>query len=1580
MRENLFCLVTLSFALSPASAQTDPHGFIQDWLILGPYAREGGDAPGTELISADYLTDGITLEEIVVPAEHDTVATAYGIAQSTELLGGGVPQWIAWRDADDGINLNDDVYGPRFEDPNDCMAYACCYVENATGLDQAVVVALASDDSVEVLVGIETVLTLSVARPWGAKREIQNRFPVTLPPGKSRILVKIFEGEGEWGFRLRLETPGGNAITAGTPGFGFSLDPGSLVYPARIMRELPEAGFRDDPAAIVLSVAIFEENTIARVREVVPAGWIVDDPGTGTVGEGGSITWEVTERADLTYTARNTGMSGGRWEGTFQVGARTFPVQGDRYAGGGWVDKEGFIRHWLILGPLDRAGGGEPASYALAADYLTDGVAVWEDTVLPEEGQWIDVSFCGAAASSGLALNGAGIVEPHWRAHVDGDDTICFEGDTSLDQAWYFDPSNAVAIDDFMAYAAVYVENPTGESIVTNIGLARDESAAVLVNTRRVFSSRESDHYGPGGTVRDVIAQVRLEPGTNRLLVKIFDGIGASGFRLRFQDEQGDPVFFPVAASPGGLSFPVRVIRHLPPQFIPGDTVQIDLEITLLATPAPATLSIVEVVPPGWVVAERGGGVLSGNVLTWTATPPVTETKSYTLIVPHDFQDASFSGSWSTSAKKQYIGGDEKVPEGVPEAVLPSFFAHGFITDWLILGPLAVPACSSVHDFCGGGGEEPCCSAPGDQAILEDYLTDGTVTEDVIRPYPGMIVATDFSRAAASGLLAVPNPAINPTGVPQWFRWHAADGFVDLDAGAFGSGDLCGCMAYAAVYVHNETAADLDAFIAVGSDDSPVIFLNGAVVHAENIEPDGRAYGGTPEYQDLIGPVTLHTGENRLLLKIFQGWGEWSFALRFQDEGGVPITEGLRIGHISEARHPGALVRRELPLAASWGQIVTVKLQGDVEPGNEITIVEHVPPGWSVSGDPDGGGVVEANHITWTGITEPVSLQYQARSNGSVRDGVFSGSVTGTVSMAVVGDVRVVPRIQPGGVGSPWRVANVGAAWGVVEGLNGEGGDDHGFDFNVWTKGRDIWDQHDQFTFLYREIAGDFTIMARVDAFRASHPWGKAGIMVRSDLCSNDPYTYLCVTPEKGIDWQRRTRRGRFARNEPRLGDVAAPQYLLLTGFQGETLNLAAAYSRDGHVWTVHSMDEPNELVHGFYLGIATSSHDTELPGAASYRSVRFMDRAVVPPQDLICTHGGGVQLTWRNPVPYDAIDVFRIGPDGQELIESLPGNETFSVDDDVPNGSLLYRVVGSVEGVGLYAECGVDAGAPYRVNCAGRPYVDTTGRAWIEDQAFVVKPEHTQSFFDGTAVANTEDDLLYFSWRSRSEGGRSLAYRFPLSNGRYTVELHFDESCPACTAAIGPDGVWDSEDDGGFGRTFDVLIEGKTELGGFRPAIEASAESGMALPGGEAFTAIVKSVVVDVADSELAIEFLDLGPGNPPHDPLISAIAVYEHGERIYVFTGDANGDGQVDIADGIYLLSWLFGGGPDLPCAKAGDANNDDRLDIGDAITILAYLFQDGFLVHPDGLRLETGLSTCKEYVITEPWALDCATPCIP
>jgi hypothetical protein len=84
----------------------------------------------------------------------------------------------------------------------------------------------------------------------------------------------------------------------------------------------------------------------------------------------------------------------------------------------------------------------------------------------------------------------------------------------------------------------------------------------------------------------------------------------------------------------------------------------------------------------------------------------------------------------------------------------------------------------------------------------------------------------------------------------------------------------------------------------------------------------------------------------------------------------------------------------------------------------------------------------------------------------------------------------------------------------------------------------------------------------------------------------------------------------------------------------------------------------------------------------------------------------------------------------------------------------------------------------------------------------------------------------------------------------------------------------------------------------------------------------------------------------------LDASVANYSQPDRVFmnlslcedIFRrGDANGDGAMDIADGIIILGYLFGTST-IDCFDAADANDDGNLNIADAIATLSALFSGG------------------------------------
>jgi hypothetical protein len=58
----------------------------------------------------------------------------------------------------------------------------------------------------------------------------------------------------------------------------------------------------------------------------------------------------------------------------------------------------------------------------------------------------------------------------------------------------------------------------------------------------------------------------------------------------------------------------------------------------------------------------------------------------------------------------------------------------------------------------------------------------------------------------------------------------------------------------------------------------------------------------------------------------------------------------------------------------------------------------------------------------------------------------------------------------------------------------------------------------------------------------------------------------------------------------------------------------------------------------------------------------------------------------------------------------------------------------------------------------------------------------------------------------------------------------------------------------------------------------------------------------------------------------------------------GDANGDDAIDISDAVFLIAYIFSGGPAPSPLWRGDANCDGVIDISDAVYLIAYIFSGG------------------------------------
>mgnify|MGYP001129213339 CR=1 FL=1 len=155
--------------------------------------------------------------------------------------------------------------------------------------------------------------------------------------------------------------------------------------------------------------------------------------------------------------------------------------------------------------------------------------------------------------------------------------------------------------------------------------------------------------------------------------------------------------------------------------------------------------------------------------------------------------------------------------------------------------------------------------------------------------------------------------------------------------------------------------------------------------------------------------------------------------------------------------------------------------------------------------------------------------------------------------------------------------------------------------------GEDIWGTADQFTYAFKSLSGDGSIMVRVDSLENSDPWAKAGVMIRNGLGADVKNAMAYVTADGRVGWQYRELpigTSVSTRSEP--AAVTPPHWVRLT----RTGNLIEAeHSSDGTTWEPMIEEanptEPSSLEIPMdatvLIGLAVTSHNVDVLTTAEF-------------------------------------------------------------------------------------------------------------------------------------------------------------------------------------------------------------------------------------------------------------------------------------------------------------------------------------------------------------------------------------------
>jgi endonuclease/exonuclease/phosphatase family metal-dependent hydrolase len=198
-----------------------------------------------------------------------------------------------------------------------------------------------------------------------------------------------------------------------------------------------------------------------------------------------------------------------------------------------------------------------------------------------------------------------------------------------------------------------------------------------------------------------------------------------------------------------------------------------------------------------------------------------------------------------------------------------------------------------------------------------------------------------------------------------------------------------------------------------------------------------------------------------------------------------------------------------------------------------------------------------------------------------------------------------------------WATKDVGAvaAAGVATSVNDV--------FTVAGSGSDVWGTADEFRFVYKQLTGDGSIVARVSAIDNVNAWVKAGVMMRESLNANSRHAFMLVSPGRGLAFQRRTATGGTSTHTAG-GSGASPYFVKLSR---NASTFTAEKSIDGVSWTTVA-SQSITMASTIYVGMAVSSHVDGVLANATFERTVVSEAQIAP--ELPVERTPGTPMTIR--------------------------------------------------------------------------------------------------------------------------------------------------------------------------------------------------------------------------------------------------------------------------------------------------------------------------------------------------------------
>jgi hypothetical protein len=145
--------------------------------------------------------------------------------------------------------------------------------------------------------------------------------------------------------------------------------------------------------------------------------------------------------------------------------------------------------------------------------------------------------------------------------------------------------------------------------------------------------------------------------------------------------------------------------------------------------------------------------------------------------------------------------------------------------------------------------------------------------------------------------------------------------------------------------------------------------------------------------------------------------------------------------------------------------------------------------------------------------------------------------------------------------------------------------------FTVTGEGSDIWGSSDQFTYVYKTLNADGTLVARVVSNgEGTNTWAKGGVMIRDTLAPGSVHAMQVMTggDGNGASFQWRPMADDASSNSDTVDTVAPPYWVKIERLGN---SISGYLSPNGTTWTQQGVSQTIFMTNPCYIGLCVTSH-----------------------------------------------------------------------------------------------------------------------------------------------------------------------------------------------------------------------------------------------------------------------------------------------------------------------------------------------------------------------------------------------------